>query len=264
MSMIKRHSPSNELTLCDRRPARRRGRGPLLKSVLALGLVTSSLTLRPTLVSAAPVAVVDGTCVEILGERWYLRDFDEPGKYSSQVDVDTDNGLVTFIGTVNSAEINDYGPRIEFAGYLEDCPPTDDNIPTGQPPKGIAEVCVVTTPGAVTEFRLRLRDYVSGEFLVPDYDNQQAVPETVVNFDDVMLNPSRIDVEDFDMVDGFAGSTIEVRIVLGADLLDDGNSPCVFPTGDDDGPSGGRGPNLDLDHYRNRAATESGALPDTL
>jgi hypothetical protein len=240
-------------------------------TALVLGLVASSLTLWPTSVSAAPLPVADGTCVEILGTQWYLRDFDDPGKYSTQWDVDTVNGLVTFISTVQTANIAQFEPRIEFAGYLEACPPTDDNIPTGEPPKGIEEVCVVTTPGAVTDFRLRLRKWVgdgdSGSFVDPDYDDRE-VSGSVVNFDDVNVIPSRIEVEDFVKDSSFTGSTFEVRIVLGADLLDDVNSPCVFPTDDDDGPSGGRGPNfdidIDLDHYRNRAVAVAQALPDTL
>jgi hypothetical protein len=239
-----------------------------------LGLVASSLTLWPTSVSAAPVDVVDDTCIEILGVQWYLRDFDEPGSYSSQVDVDTDNGLVTFIGTVNSDEIDSYSPRIEFAGYLEACPPSGDSIPTGEPPKGIAEVCVVTTPGAVTAFSLKIRQWVVNadpdlsDFKDPDYDNAGEVPGAVVSFEDVLndfgVTPSRIEAEEFVIDPSFTGSTIEVRIVLGADLLDDVNSPCVFPTGDDDGPSGGYDIDIDLDHYRNRAAVGAQALPDTL
>lgn len=258
--MIKRHSPSNELTFRNRRPVHHRGRGPVVKSALALGLVASSLTLWPTSVSAAPVAVVEGDCLNLLGDGvyWALTGFysEDTGvvEYSSTVEVSGD--LVIFTGSMSSEFLGDYGPRIEF--YSDSgCKGPPNFQPNSSPPKGIQEVCVAATPGAVEGFEVRLRR------LSPTFDPAFNVktPETPgnsVNFDDVFApQPARVEVENFDRVPSFTGA-VEVQIVLGADI------PCVFREDSDGERPGGFDIDIDIEHYRNRAAAEAGALPNTL
>jgi hypothetical protein len=119
---------------------------------------------------------------------------------------------------------------------------------------GIDEVCVVTTPGAVIDYTLRLRKRAASDWVLPEY-REVETPGSVVNFDDVNVIPSRIEAEDFVADPAFTGSTIEVQIVLGSNL------PCTFSTPDNEG---GRRPSIDLDYYIERAAAETSSLPDTL
>jgi hypothetical protein len=229
-------------------------------STLALSLVAGSLTLWPSPVSAEPVPVVDGSCVALLGGNiyWEFTGFDQVDggvvEYSTTVEVS--GNLVIFVGSMSSEFLEDYGPRIEF--YSDsDCEGLPDSQPNSSPPVGIEEVCVASTPGAVSGFEVRLRR------LAPTFDppfdvSTPATPGNAVNFDDVAAaQPARIEVENFTLDPSFTGA-VEVQIVLGA------NFPCEFRDGSDGERPGGFDLDVDIDHYRNRAASETGALPDTL
>ena len=230
-------------------------------STLALSLIAGSLTLWSSPISAAPASVVDGSCLDLLGDGvyWELTDFhnEENGvvEYSSTVEVI--GGSVVFTGSMSYEFLEDYGPRIEF--YSDSgCEGSPPNLqPNSSPPKGILEVCVAATPGAVEDFEVRLRR------LAPTFDPEVDVrtpltPGNSVNFDDVFApEPARVEVQNFVLVDSFTDA-VEVQIVLGAEI------PCVFRDGSDGERPGGFDLDVDLDHYRNRAAAEATALPDTL
>ena len=259
----------------------RRSRSAMARTAtVALSLVAGSLTfwssvsfVAPNLASAAPVPLSVQSCQNIFGSWWYLG-FE--GFSGGTIDIGADQ--VTIESQVPSSDLSDFELRVQF--YPDDKTCSDFSLfvdpsvnETIDRPTGLS-VCVASqsSTGSMGTFVARpwWWDSLFGTSVKPEIDVVQGSPRSFaslwVTTDD---GPAPIpdDVEGRFEVKEIAGDPsdpypvdpavdVDIKIVFGA------NPVCTFSTPDNDEPAGGF--DFDIEHYRNRAASEVGALPDTL
>jgi len=222
------------------------------------------------MVSAAPVPLAEQSCQNIFGSWWYLG-FE--GFSGGTIDIGADQ--VTIESKVPSNALEDFQLRVHFYDNQTDC---DDFEPfvdaptekTVDRPTGVS-VCVASQSSTGSMGTFVARPWWWDSAFVssvgkPKLDRAQGTSHT---FDSFWSGASASDVEGrFEVMD-IAGDPndpypedpavdVDIKIVFGT------NPVCTFSTPDNDESAGGFDLDIDIDHYRSRAAAEAGALPDTI